>query len=115
MTSQPTTEIPLQPIRFLTADDDVDTELSTFAPGATVVDDGRTYVGEQEIRGWRERTRSGSEFTFTRSFLGLEPAGPGVFVARYRLEGDFPGGVVDLRHTFTVRGDGLVTALEIAP
>jgi hypothetical protein len=35
-------------------------------------------------------------------------------VAVNRLEGDFPGGVVELRYRFTLV-DGLVTELVIAP
>jgi hypothetical protein len=32
----------------------------------------------------------------------------------HHLEGDFPGGSVDLRYQYTIRG-GLISALTIAP
>ncbi|MDO9377658.1 MAG: hypothetical protein Q7T56_02330 [Nocardioidaceae bacterium] len=109
-----TTLLPFQAARYLDAveRDDVDAALSCLAPGATVVDEGRSHTGD-DVRTWL--TTTSSEFTFTRDFRGLEPLDEHRSVARFHLEGDFPGGVVDLRFTFTTGADGLVTRLEIAP
>jgi hypothetical protein len=92
--------------------DDVPGSLGVLTPDAVVVDDGSTYTGG-DIADWR--SRSESEFTFTRDFRGLEVIDASRFVARYRLEGNFPGGTVDLRFTFTLADDGRIRLLEIAP
>ncbi|MEX0664731.1 MAG: hypothetical protein WD598_08170 [Acidimicrobiia bacterium] len=46
--------------------------------------------------------------------LSAEAVGPGTWVVVNRLEGDFPGGVVDLRYRFAVT-DGLISELVIGP
>lgn len=99
--------------RYQAAHDARDTPLAlaTFAPAATVVDDGRTHRGTDEIRAWL--STEASEYTFTRTTLGARPEGAGWRVVSH-LEGDFPGGVVDLRYRFEL-ADGLITRLEIAP
>ena len=91
---------------------DVDTALRAFAPEAVVVDDGSTYRGTEEIR--RFLSRAGAAFTFTSTLVGAERADEAHWVATRHLEGNFPGGVVDLRYRFTVDGD-LITGLVIAP
>ena len=67
------------------------------------------------------RPRSGSgrpapriEYTFTRTLLGAEPLDDGRWLVRNHLEGDFPGGAVDLRYEFALT-DGLISRLVIAP
>ncbi len=107
-----TTRIPLPAITYLDAADRGDhaTARACFTADAVVVDDGRTYTGD-DVREFVER--AGSEYSFTRDFQGFEPVGERRFVARYRLEGDFPGGVVDLRYVLTVAEDGLIERLEI--
>lgn len=109
-----TTQIPFQAAVYLDAVDrgDIDASLATLAPDAVVLDDGKTYRGD-EIRAWR--SSSESEYTYTREFLGLLPIDETHSVARYRLEGNFPGGVVELRFLFTTRADGLIERLEITP
>jgi hypothetical protein len=92
--------------------DDVPGSLAALAPDAVVVDDGVTYTG-RAIAAWRDRSES--EFAYTRDFRGLEVVDATRFVARYRLEGDFPGGVVDLRFAFALAADGRIARLEIAP
>lgn len=108
-----TTQIPLHAVRYLAAAerDDAVTALACLTPDAVIIDDGRTYVGEQ-IGRWLDR--SASEYVYTRDFRGLEPIDACTFAARYRLEGNFPGGVVDLRYLLTVAADGRVERLEIA-
>jgi hypothetical protein len=100
--------------RYQDAHDRRDTEvaLSAFTPDARVVDDGREFHGTDEIRTWL--TTSASEFTFTRTFVSAEPGDAGAWAVINRLEGNFPGGVVDLRYRFVLTG-GLISELVIAP
>ena len=92
--------------------DDVDAALATFAPTATVKDDGHEYHGLDEIRDWL--ARASTEFTYTRTLIGAAAIDANTWLVTNHLEGDFPGGVVDLRYRF-VLADGLISELEIAP
>jgi len=91
---------------------DTATALSAFAPNARVVDDGREYGGSDEIRDWLDH--AASEYTFTRSLLRAESTGDDTWLVVNHLEGNFPGGAVDLRYQFVVSGD-LISELVIAP
>lgn len=116
MTTEPSIDPPLPAVvaQYLQAHDRHDTEatLAVFAPVAVVVDDGASYAGRDEIRSWLQR--AASEFTYTRTFLEAVPGADGSWVVRNRIEGDFPGGLVDLSYRVAV-ADGLITRLEIAP
>jgi ketosteroid isomerase-like protein len=91
---------------------DADTAARAFAPSAVVTDEGRTYRGTDEVL---EFLRSaGGQFTYTTELVSAERVDDTHWVAANRLEGDFPGGVAELRYRFTVV-DGLVTELVIAP
>lgn len=83
-----------------------------FTPDARVVDEGIEYQGRGAIRGWLNKTAS--EYTYTSTLLGQQSAGDGKWVVLSRLEGNFPGGVVDLRYRVAVNGDHIVD-LVIAP
>ncbi|MFR9726260.1 nuclear transport factor 2 family protein [Streptomyces sp. MS19] len=87
--------------------------LAAFAPEAAVTDDGRTHRGHAAIGEWFEEATS--RFTYTATPVGATHDGPGAYTVVQHLEGDFPGGTVDLRHRFTLDGDGLISALVIAP
>ncbi|MCB1001793.1 MAG: nuclear transport factor 2 family protein [Acidimicrobiales bacterium] len=91
---------------------DVDDALASFGPDATVVDDGVDYVGTERIRWWL--ANAASEYTYTRTFTGLDDLGDGAYVVHNHLSGDFPGGEADLRYRFRLR-DGLIRRVEIAP
>lgn len=91
---------------------DADTAARAFAPDAVVVDDGHTYRGTHEITDFLNR--AGSEFTYTTELVGVERVDDRQWVAVHHLEGDFPGGVVDLSYRFTM-ADDLVVSLTIAP
>lgn len=91
---------------------DLDTALRAFTPTAVVVDEDVTYRGTEEIRGWL--TKGGAEYTYTTTLTGAERTDDDHWVAVNHLEGNFPGGVVDLRYRFTMDGD-LVAELVIAP
>ncbi|XVV15451.1 nuclear transport factor 2 family protein [Actinoplanes sp. CA-131856] len=95
---------------FLTAHQARETAAAAgaFAPDAVVVDDGHTYRGADEIRAFL--TKAGSQYTYTTEIKGATV----VYDVLHRLEGDFPGGVVDLHYLFELR-DGAITRLEIRP
>jgi len=89
---------------------DFDTLLTLFADDAVVVDEGQTRQGASQIRAWRQNVASAYEYT--TELRGVKDAGPGMYVARVHLEGNFPGGTVDLRYRFTIDGD-VIRKLEI--
>jgi hypothetical protein len=83
-----------------------------FTPDAVVRDDGHVHRGTDEIRAWLGAVAGA--YTWTATVTGVTPLDAGGYEVRQRLEGDFPGGVVDLRYRFTLR-DGLVSGLVIEP
>ncbi|WP_108249331.1 nuclear transport factor 2 family protein [Planctomonas deserti] len=83
-----------------------------FAPGARVVDENTEYVGGDAIRRWL--TKAASEFTYTTTFTGQAETAADRQVVVARLEGDFPGGLVDLHFRFRVEDD-LIAELIIEP
>ena len=91
---------------------DFDTLVSLFADDAVVIDEGQTKRGTNAIRAWRENVAS--VYEYTTELVGVEAAGEAQYLARVHLEGNFPGGTVDLRYRFTVDGDA-IRRLEIAP
>ena len=91
------------------ASGDLDAVLGCFAADAHVHDEDRDHDGLDAIRGWRESVAS--RFTYTTEITGVEQDGD-TFLVHTHLEGDFPGGVVDLEQRFSVT-DGLITALVI--
>ena len=100
--------------RYQRAHDRHDTEasLSTFTADATVIDDGNTYVGVEQIRQWLDR--AASEYTYTRTLTGIDLDGSDTVVTHNHIEGNFPGGEVDLHYRFELR-DGDIHRLEIGP
>jgi hypothetical protein len=91
---------------------DADTAVLCFTADAVVVDDGSTHLGPDEIRDWLGR--AASEYTYTTELVGARRLEDGRYEAVHHLEGDFPGGVVDLRFRFTLR-DGRIARLVIEP
>ncbi len=91
---------------------DADGALASFAPDATVIDDGVAYVGSERIRSWL--MNAASEYTYTRTLTGAEDLGDAAYVIHNHLSGNFPGGEVDLRYRVQLR-DGLILRVEIAP
>jgi predicted proteasome-type protease len=112
--SEPSLELPTVIQRYQQAHDrhDVDGAVETFAAAATVVDENQRWSGTDEIRAWLAKTSS--EYTFTRSVLGAQAEGENSWLVRNRLEGNFPGGTVDLSYRF-VLGGGRIVSLTIAP
>ena len=91
---------------------DLDPALARYTDDAVVVDEGRTYRGKKEIRDWLGR--AASEYTYTTELVAAQRVDDEHYVAVHHLEGDFPGGVVDLRFQFTLR-DGRIAELVIEP
>ncbi|MDX6583042.1 MAG: hypothetical protein QOI10_2226 [Solirubrobacterales bacterium] len=91
---------------------DVEVFVSLFSDDATVVDEGETYHGLDEIRAWR--TGPAIKYTYATEVLDREDIGAGRYLVTARLTGTFPGGTVDLRCNFTVTSD-LISRLVIAP
>jgi hypothetical protein len=89
-----------------------DAALAAFTADAVVRDDGHEYRGHGEIRDWLARTSV--EFNYTRTLTSAVPVDATTWLVTNHLEGDFPGGVVDLRYRFVIESD-LITELEIAP
>jgi hypothetical protein len=103
------------PIRgFLAAHEahDTDAALRAFSPTAVVVDDGETYRGTDELR--RFLAKAGAEYSYTIELVGAQRVDDAHWVATHRLEGDFPGGVVELGYRFAMDGE-LIAELVIAP
>lgn len=91
---------------------DAERELACYAEHATVTDEGRTYRGLVEIRAWLGR--AASEYTWTSELVAVRQDAADRWTAVHHLEGDFPGGVVDLRYRYTL-ADDRITNLTIAP
>ena len=98
---------------FMTALDsrEFDRALATFASDAVVTDDGRDRAGTDEIRAWL--ATAVTEYTYTAEFAGASTTTGGVDVGQH-LEGDFPGGVVDLNYRFTL-DEAVIRRLVIEP
>jgi hypothetical protein len=100
--------------RYFEADrrHDVDAVVGLFAPAAVVVDEGATHRGTTAIRDWR--SSAVSEYEYTTTQLERRSSGDSDAVVTARLDGNFPGGTVDLRFAFHV-ADSLISALTIGP
>jgi ketosteroid isomerase-like protein len=107
-------ELPETIIRYLDAHlaRDLDTALGHYTEDAAVTDEGNTYRGHKQIRDWLEH--AASEYTYTIALTATEKIDEDHYTATHHLEGDFPGGVVDLRFRFALR-DGLIAELVIEP
>jgi hypothetical protein len=100
--------------RYLRAEEEGDLAwlLGCFTQDAKVTDERQTFSGRDEIRRWREEVAS--KYEYTVDVLGSETVSENEHVVIARLDGNFPGGTVELRHRFVLQ-DGLVRELEIAP
>jgi hypothetical protein len=78
---------------------------------ATVTDDGHEYHGRDEIRDWL--ASASKQFTYTRTLTGADAIDATSWLVTNHLEGNFPGGVVDLRYRFVLTDDR-ISVLDIA-
>lgn len=106
--STSTTEAPAPVRRYLAADEAADAAAlaATFAPAATVIDDGHAYFGRDAIRAWR--SGPATDWTYTQEITDAGATGPNTYVLTMHLEGNFPGGVADLHYRFAVLDDQIV-------
>ena len=106
--------IPEAPVitRYFEADArrDIDAIVALFTGGAIVVDEGQTYHGTAEIRGWQEG--AASKYQYTTEVFGTQRTGQESYLVTGRLTGNFPGGTAELHWRFTLQGD-LISRLEI--
>jgi ketosteroid isomerase-like protein len=95
---------------------DVDAIVACFANDATVLDEDREWHGRTGIRHWRTQVATAYEYTVeVRRTVGRgEIDGVERHDVYTHLEGNFPGGTVDLINRFCFR-DGRITRLEIVP
>ncbi|OZC69130.1 hypothetical protein CH276_03115 [Rhodococcus sp. 06-470-2] len=87
--------------------------LTVFTADAVVTDEGHDHSGRDEIEAWLTASVSESEYTYTTEVTGATTTGSTVDVVQH-LEGNFPGGVVDLHYRFTLDG-ALIDRLVIEP
>jgi len=90
-------------------DGDFEAFASCFLPDGVVLDEGRTYVGRDEIVGWRKAVADAPDFTAEVS--AKEPLGRDGYKVVEHLEGDFPGGVADLDFLFALKGDQIAALM----
>lgn len=107
-------ELPEAISRYLAgrATKDASAAATAFAPQATVTDDGHLHEGTVAIARWLRQTDT--EYTYTTTLVGAERDAPDRYTVHQHLEGDFPGGKVDLYCRFVLTR-GLIGALSIAP
>ena len=103
---------------YLAASDRGDTEaiVRCFAEDAVVVDEGREWRGTAAVRRWRATVATAYQYTV--QVTGAEALGQADGAERHdvhvHLEGNFPGGQVDLTDRFALRA-GRIARLEIVP
>ena len=103
---------------YLAASDRGDDEavVRCFAQDAVVVDEGRQWRGTAPIRRWHATVATAYQYTV--QVTGAKALGQADGAERHdvhlHLEGNFPGGQVDLTDRFALRG-GRIASLEIVP
>src|SRR5690349_3984274 len=95
--------------------DAIDAIVACFTEDAVVLDEDRHWRGAEAIRQWRESVATAYEYTVAMiGSKALSEVDGGQRYVYTHLEGNFPGGQVNLTNRFTLRGD-LIVALEIVP
>lgn len=77
-----------------------------------VADGGEVFSGPEALR--RFIVEAGTQFTYTTQLTEVEQDGD-VWVVGHHLEGDFPGGQVDLNYRFTLDGDRIARLDVVLP
>jgi SnoaL-like domain len=94
----------------------VDSMVACFTDDAVVIDENQEWRGRPRIREWRESVATAYEYTV--EIRGAVPRGQVDGLEQHdvltHLEGNFPGGTVDLTNRFGLR-DGYIARLEIVP
>src|ERR1700759_2878432 len=103
---------------YLAASDRRDAEavVRCFAQDAVVVGERREWRGTAAIRRWRATVATAYQYTV--QVTGAEAAGEADGAEHHHvhvhLEGNFPGGQVDLTDRFALR-DGSIASIQIVP
>jgi hypothetical protein len=96
--------------------DDVDAIVACFTEDAVVLDEDEERRGHAAIRQWRQDVATAYEYTV--EVRGATTLGDLDGLERHdvytHLEGNFPGGAVDLTNQFALR-DGRIARLDIVP
>ena len=95
---------------------DADAVVGCFMAGAVVADENQDWRGTAAIRRWRESVATAYEYTVqvTSAKAFGEADGAERHDVFTHLEGNFPGGQVDLMNRFALR-DGRIASLQIVP
>jgi hypothetical protein len=118
MTATPQEPLPTIVAEYLAASDanDVDAIVARFTEDAVVVDEGKQWHGRTGVRQWRDGVARIYEYTVEP--IGAAALGEVNGVERHdvftHLEGNFPGGTVDLTNRFGL-SSGRIASLEIVP
>jgi hypothetical protein len=98
------------------AQGDTDAVVSCFIDDGRILDEEQEWRGTAAIRQWRDRVATAYEYTVqvtgARALSKLN--GAERHDVDVHLEGNFPGGQVDLTDRFALR-DGRIAVLEIVP
>ena len=107
-------ELPELLSRYFDATDGHDVEglVALFADAATLVDEGATRHGLNEIRAWANGPAIA--YDYRTDLISSEAIAPDRYLVAGRLTGDFPGGTADLTWDFTIAGEH-ITRLVVAP
>lgn len=85
---------------------EADESLRYFSADAVVTDEGRTFRDTDEVLDFLRS--AGAEFSYTTEIVAAHRVDGSRWVVVNHLEGDFPGGEVDLNFYFTISGDRIV-------
>ena len=96
----------------LDADHDVERLVDLFTNDAVVIDEGRRREGTDAIRSWR--TEVADRYEYRTTILDAAAVGGASYRVRARLDGNFPGGTVELNYDVVTDGDR-IKYLKIAP
>ena len=94
------------------AERNIDAIIALFSDDATVIDEGRERNGTAEIREWQ--TGPASDYEYRVTIIDVESLGEDRFRVTARLEGNFPGGIAELKFDFALQGSQ-ISYLEIVP
>ncbi|MDT7800294.1 MAG: hypothetical protein QOI78_3727 [Actinomycetota bacterium] len=90
-----------------------------FADGARVTDDGASHDGVTAVRAWLDRPAGDCTFTTTplaaKSTMDTMDTMDSEALVTCRVEGNFPGGLVDLDYRFTLDETRRIARLVIEP
>ncbi|MCX0271639.1 nuclear transport factor 2 family protein [Nocardia zapadnayensis] len=97
----------------LTGGEDRTAAVALFGDDAQVTDDGHHYTGSAQIRTWLARVAN--QYSYTTTPIDVHHDAAGQWSVRCRIEGTFPGGLVDLDYHFRLDGSGRLLRLAITP